>query len=148
MEFKTMSLLLKGSMSYNHKSIRAFGLNNSECSICAFVYTHEGCSQEEASSGLRMDKTTLAKSVLTLEEKGILSRKQDKVDRRKKVLKITGKGNKICAEVMKFHSEWLNKVLSVLSPEEQNTFENYCARLAAKAEELAAQKENEAKNEA
>lgn len=134
MDFQVLNLLLKCGMDFGHKRIRNRGLSDTECLICSYVYSHPGCSQDDAVQGLRMDKTTLAKALRTLEDKGCVERTQDAQDRRKNVLKVTQSGAERISEIAHLHDRWLSGILETLNPEERSQFESYCARLLEAAE--------------
>ena len=136
MEFQTLNLLLKCGMDFSHRRIRTHGLNDTECLICSYVYSHEGCSQDNTAKALRMDKTTAAKALRSLEDKGFVTRSQDAEDHRRKLLKLTPSGAERLSEVVHLHDSWMHRVLTCLSEEEQSQFENYCTRLMQAAEAL------------
>ena len=136
MDFQTLNLLFKSGMDFGHKRIREHGLSDTECFLCSYVYSHPSCSQDDAVQALRMDKTTAAKALRTLEAKGLLRRARDTVDKRKKVLFVTEDGVEKISAVADLHDQWFRQILSVLSPEEQAQFEDFCARLLRAAEEL------------
>lgn len=136
MDTISLNFFLKTSLDYNHEQVKSFGLSNSECAICSYVNRNEGCSQDDVVKGLRMDKTTLAKAVQSLEKKGLLSRKTDKNDRRKKLLHTTKKCRTLCEKLVEVHSKWINEVMSVLTPEEHELFDSFCIRLSEKAKDL------------
>ena len=139
MEFGTLDLLFKYGREFGHRRIRSRGLSDTECLLCSFVSAHPGCSQDDAVQGLHMDKTTVAKALRTLEEKGCLTRVQSPNDRRKKVLTVTKAGEEKLAAILHLHDQWMSRVLAALNPEEQTQFENYCVRLLRAAESLHAE---------
>ena len=129
MVFQKLHLLFKMGKEYNHQKIKDSGLSETECIICSFVISHEDCTQDDVVQAFHIDKTTIAKAMVTLEEKGFIERKQSADDKRKKVLKLTAVGKKATLAIGDLHEKWFEQVLSVLSPDEQKTFENYCDRL-------------------
>ena len=85
---------------------------------------------------LKTDKTTVGKALASLEKKNCVVRTQDVADKRVKRLSFTDTGREKMAELVDLHNNWLEKILTCLSPEEQEQFENYCQRLLAAAEQL------------
>lgn len=142
MDFQTLNLLFKCSREFGHKPIRDCGLTETECLICSYLYAHPDCSQDELVQGLRMDKTTAAKALRALEDEGLVARRADENDRRRKMLTVTKLGIDRSAAVVDLHDQWLGRVLSVLSEDEQTQFENYCVRLLRAAEALLQNQEN------
>ena len=136
MKFQTLDLLLKCGRKFGHKRLRDCSLSETECLACTYIYSSPGCTQEAAAQALRMDKTTMAKAMLTLEQKGLICRTRSASDRRKNELLLTEKGQKLLTGILHLHDQWLEQVMSVLSPEEQTQFEAYCLRLLSAAEQL------------
>lgn len=136
MDFNTLDLLLKCGMQFSHRRIRNTGLTNTECLICSYVGRTPGCTQEETARSLRLDKTTAAKAIGSLEAKGILCRARDTGDRRRKILALTEEGAERVRDISDTHDRWLKSVLGTLSEREQEEFEDYCRRLLRAAENM------------
>ena len=136
MDFQTLNLLFRCSKEFSHEKIRKQELSDTECMICSYIYSHENCSQDDVSVALKTDKTTVGKALASLEKKNCVVRVQDKADKRIKRLSFSVTGRKKTAELVNLHNNWLEKILTCLSPEEQTQFENYCQRLLAAAEQL------------
>lgn len=136
MDFRTLDLLLKCGKEFRHNKIRKSGLTETECLICSYVYSHANCTQDDVAHALRIDKTTIAKAMRMLEEKGELLRARDPLDRRRKNLRLTDEGAEKVSAILNLHDQWLNDVLSCLPPDEREQFEKSCRRLLCAAEEM------------
>lgn len=136
MDFQVLNALMKMMKGFAHSQIRAGGLNDTECMICSYVYSHENCSQDDVVKALCMDKTTVTKSMQALEKKGVILRVSDKTDKRRKVLSLTEEGKDKCSGILHIHDEWVGKVMEELSAEEQEQFESYCRRLVNAAKKI------------
>ncbi len=136
MNYQTLNLLFRCNKEFSHEKIRLQELSDTECMICSYVYSHENCSQDDVSTALKTDKTTVGKALVSLENKGCVVREQDGSDRRIKRLSLTDVGREKVAKLLDVHDNWLHEIMTCLSPEEQRQFENYCERLLAAAEKL------------
>ena len=136
MDFQTLNLLFRCNKEFSHDKIRRQELSDTECMICSYIYSHENCSQDDVSVALRTDKTTVGKALMSLEKKNCVMRLQDAADKRVKRLFLTDTGREKIAALVDLHNNWLEKILTCLSREEQEQFENYCERLLAAAEQL------------
>ena len=136
MDFQTLNLLFRCNKEFSHEKIRRQELSDTECMICSYIYSHENCSQDDVSVALKTDKTTVGKALMSLEKKNCVLRVQDAADKRVKRLSLTDTGREKIAALANLHNNWLEKILTCLSPEEQEQFENYCERLLAAAEQL------------
>ena len=133
MDFQIINDLYKFSKEFGSEQKKSCGLNDTECRICSYVYANKECSQEEVASGLKIDKTTIAKAISGLEKKGYLARIQSETDKRKKVLSITEYGYEKSYEILHLHDKWLNRVMQALTPSEREIFEDCCRRLLEEA---------------
>lgn len=136
MDFNTISLLLKYAREYGHTKIREVGISDTEHIICTFLYFHSDSYQDMIANSLKLDKTTVAKAILSLEERGLIKRMQNPYNRRKNILNITGDGKETISDVVGVYDEWLEKIEACLSNEEKEQFHDYCTRLLEKAKEI------------
>ena len=137
MDFNTINLLMTCAKEYSHARIREAGISDTGHRICAFLYFHSGAYQDMIASSLMLDKTTVAKSLSALEERGLITRVQDPENRRKNILAITDAGKETIADIAHIYDEWLNEVESCLSPDERTLFHGFCARLLESAKKTA-----------
>lgn len=133
MDFHNLNLLTKYAKEYGHSRIRVVGMSDTEHTICTFLFAHDGMSQDDVCEALRLDKATVARALLTLEEKGFVNRMPNSENRRKNLLSITDEGKKSIADVVHIYDEWFAQISACLSPEEQQRFDEYCSRLLAAA---------------
>ena len=70
MDFNTLNLLGKYAKEYSHAKVRCAGVSDTEHLICTFLYYHSNVSQDTIAKSLKLDKTTVAKALVLLEEKG------------------------------------------------------------------------------
>ena len=136
MDYQILNLLFRCNKEFSHGKIRRQELSDTECMICSYIYSHEGCSQDDVSAALKTDKITVGKALVSLENKACVVRAQDAADKRIKRLSLTDAGREKVAELVDIHNHWLRDIMTCLSEEEQNQFENYCVRLLAAAEKL------------
>lgn len=136
MDYQTLNLLFRCGKDFSHEKIRAHELSDTECMICSYIYSHEGCSQDDVATALKIDKTTVGKALASLERKSCVIRNNDAKDKRFKRLSLTEIGRKKVAELVDIHNTWLGEIMKCLTPEEQKQFENYCGRLLIAAEKL------------
>lgn len=136
MDFHNLSLLTKYAREYGHSKIRIVGMSDTEHTICTFLFGHDGMSQDDVCEALRLDKATVARALMTLEEKGFVNRVPNVENRRKNLLSITAEGKRSIADVVHIYDEWFAQISACLSPEEQQYFDEYCGRLLAAARKI------------
>ena len=136
MDYQTLNLLFRCNKAFSHEKIRLQELSDTECMLCSYIYSHENCSQDDVASALKTDKTTVGKALSSLEKKNCVARVQDNRDKRIKRLSLTETGRQKVAELVDLHNNWLAEIMTCLTNEEQQQFENYCERLLDVAEKL------------
>lgn len=139
MDYDTLNMIFRCNRTFGHKRSRGRGLTDTEYMLCSFVRANPGSSQDEVALALKTDKTSIAKACASLEEKGIIIRKQDPRDRRFKRLHLTEKGRRSLRKLKDIHDEWLTRTLDCLSEEEQAQLKDYCQRILARALTLEAE---------
>ena len=139
MNYQTLNLLFRCSKAFSHEKIRLQELSYTECMICSYIHSNEGCSQDEVAAALKTDKTTVGKALASLENKACVVRKQDAADKRIKRLSLSDVGKEKVSQLLDVHDGWLRSIMACLSEEERKQFENCCERLLAAAEKLAEQ---------
>jgi len=81
------------------KELARYHIGWGHFAILMSLYDQEGRSQETLAQSRGFDKTMIAKSILRLEEEGIVYRKIDPDDKRVKRLYLTEKGKKLRPEM-------------------------------------------------
>ncbi len=136
MGFQSLNRLWRYAKEYGDARIRNTGVSHTEYQICAFLHFHHDMSQDAVANALCLDKTTVAKALLTLEGKGYIRREQNPENRRKNILSITDEGRANIADVIDIYDLWTDAVCSCLSLEEKEAFEEYLVRMIEKARQL------------
>lgn len=136
MDYQKLNLLFRCNKEFCHGKIRLKDLSDTECMICSYIYSHENLSQDEVSVALKIDKTTVGKALASLEKRDCILRAQDPSDKRIKRLSLTSSGRQKISELVDIHNNWLSEIMTCLTVEEQQQFENYCDRLLTAAEKL------------
>lgn len=111
-------------VAHRYEGIRLKGSNigTSEFECLYYISKNNGMNQEKLRSFLNIDKSAVARMVANLEEKGYVSRIQDKDDKRAKKLFITDKAvdmKNMSSSVESFFYEWL---VEDIDPNEKEVF--------------------------
>ena len=136
MDCNTINLLSRYAKDYGHAAIREAGITDTEHRICTFIHFHRDAYQDMVANALMLDKTTVAKALVSLEERGLIKRIRNPDNRRRNILTITDKGKEAIIDIIGIYDEWLAKVESCLSDQEKEQFHSYCQRLLEKAKEI------------
>lgn len=114
------SLLMNYSSHGFVRFIRENGLSLSQISTL-FQLCHCGTSAvSKISSNLGISNAAASQLLERLVQQGLITRSENPSDRREKQLVLTNKGYELLMESTKACSEWQEKLIAMLTPEEQN----------------------------
>lgn len=88
---RSVAVLYRQFLRYLATALEGTGLSAGEYLFLPPLYEQDGQSQEQLSQHLSIDKAATARAVRSLEEKGFLSRRRDRQDRRCNRLYLTKK---------------------------------------------------------
>lgn len=92
------------------------------------IYRNEGINQEQLAKDFHLNESTIARNLKKLEDKGFIERIPDK---RKKIIKVTAKGEKTARKVMDYDKKW-DEQLNLTNEE----YDNFIKTLRKISEEL------------
>ena len=108
-----------------------------EWRILAVLGRYPGLTASEVVERTAMDKVAIHRAVKTLMQKGLLQRKVDKDDRRRRRLSLApGRGQAMLQEIIPQAREYERQLVDALAPKELDTLTSLLAKLQARAEQL------------
>ena len=136
MNYQQLNTLIKLGRDFGHEQIRDAGFTDTEHAICTFLCFHDRVSQDHIASALMLDKTTVAKALSAMEEKGLILREQNPKNRRENRIRITESGRSSVSSSVDLYDTWLRRVCSCLSAEELRQLDGYFDRIVQNAIQL------------
>jgi DNA-binding MarR family transcriptional regulator len=106
-----------------------FGLTIPEWRIMAVLGLKAPLSANEVCERTRMDKVQVSRAVARLLEKGLLTRKTARDDRRRSVLALSARGSRIYADVAPMTAAWEAQLLAHLDEEEVDALDRTLTKL-------------------
>lgn len=126
---------------YREKELKKFGLGGMHHTYIFNICRHPGITQEELSKIIFVNKSSVARQVAILEERGFVLRKPSPEDARKLLVYPTEKAlvlNPILAEVLR---SWNEQVLTDFSIEEQEALNQRLLQLKERSQILLEEEE-------
>jgi DNA-binding MarR family transcriptional regulator len=136
LNYQKMISIVKFGKVHVREHIRKAMLNDCEHAVCTFIYFRNGVSQDTIAEYLMLDKTTIAKTLKSLEKKGLVSRVQNTENRRKNVTSITDKGKETISNINGIYQDWYDTITSCFSDDEKQLFSVMCNKLSESAKDL------------
>ena len=123
LEMKVCKIYRKKNEKIN-EALEIFGISSSLSILLVNISRTPGLTQNQLKDFLNLDKTTISKSLKSLEEKQLIEKFIDTTDKRSFRIFPSTKGKKMSQDIKVILEEnWKNE-LSTLSSEELKTFDN------------------------
>ncbi|KIX14875.1 MarR family winged helix-turn-helix transcriptional regulator [Dethiosulfatarculus sandiegensis] len=126
---RRLGMLHRLSMSCMAGPLKELGISRGKVGFLMVLLRFDGIVQEELSNHLCIDRAATARALLDMEQDGLVTRKPDPEDRRKKRVYLTAKSRALHPRLLEILA-WHNEVLFTgLSPAEEDQFLNMLDRL-------------------
>ncbi len=133
---KMLNNISRSQAIYRHSKISADDLQSSQYAFVLAICREPGRSQEDIARELCVNKSTAARNITYLEEKGYVSRKPLANDRRQFSVFPTEKMLNILPEIRKVSKEWMSLLSHGISEQELQIFDSVLSRMQEKAREI------------
>ena len=140
---KMLNNISRSQSVYRHSKISATDLHSSHYAFVLAICRESGRSQEELAKELCLNKSTVARTLNLLEERGYITRTPLPNDKRQFSVYPTEKMLSILPEVKNTSIEWMSLLSEGIPQEELEIFNSVLERMQNKAREIIeAQEEN------
>ena len=133
---KMLNNISRSQAIYRHEKISADDLHSSHYAFVLAICRNEGRSQEELAKELCLNKSTVARALNSLEEKGYIKRTPLPQDKRQFSVYPTQKMVDVLPEVKKASEEWMLLLSDGIAPEELEVFNSVLERMQERARKI------------
>lgn len=133
---KMLNNISRSQAIYRHEKISADDLHSSHYAFVLAICRNEGRSQEELAKELCLNKSTVARALNSLEEKGYITRTPLPQDKRQFSVYPTPKMIDVLPEVKKASEEWMLLLSDGIAPEELEVFNSVLERMQERARKI------------
>lgn len=123
-----ISIIYREHAKYINDNVKDENLSFGLHPLLIKIYRNEGINQEQLARDFHLNESTITRNLKKLEDKGFIERIKDK---RKKIIKVTPKGEKIAKKVMDFDKKW-DEQLNLTDEE----YDNFISTLRKISEEI------------
>ncbi len=139
---KMLNNISRSQAIYRHSRISASDLQTGQYAFVLAICREPGRSQEELARELCINKSTVARNLNSLEEKGYISRTPLPNDKRYFSVHPTEKMLAVLPEIKAASREWMTLLSEGISEEELEIFDSVLARMQERAREIIAKQED------
>lgn len=133
---KMLNNISRSQAIYRHSKVSADDLQGGHYAFVLAVCRQPGRSQEELARELCVNKSTVARNLNYLEEKGYILRQPFKNDKRQFSVLPTEKMLAVLPEVRAASAEWMTLLSEGIEQDELDIFNSVLSRMQAKAREI------------
>ena len=140
---RLLSLLQRQSQIYQQRLLKPLGLQSSEFIYILHVGVHPEATQQEISDDLALDKAQTARSLQSLEKKGLITRKTSQTDTRAQKVSLTKAGQELRPKIMEIMMAWMNAITEGISEKEIAILYDNLNKMSKQALDLVKGEKNE-----
>lgn len=140
---KTLNNISRSQSVFRTSKLKADGICAAHHTFVLAICKHPGSSQEELAQEICLNKSTVARTLSHLEEKGYVRREANCEDKRSILVFPTEKMLQILPQVRSITKEFNSLISAEIPKEELDIFFSVLSRMEEKAKSIATNQENE-----
>lgn len=140
---KMLNNISRSQAIYRHSKIAADDLLSAHYAFALAICREPGRSQEELAQELCINKSTVARHLNTLEEKGYITRSSLPTDKRQFAVYPTQKMLDILPSIKDASNEWMTLLSEGIPKDELDVFNSVLERMQARARQIITKQEEE-----
>lgn len=107
---RLISIISKIQTVYFNRYLEKYNINTTQMHLLFIIYHNRDINQEEIANQCYINKGAVARSIKKLEDKNLITREIDQLNRRQNKISLTGEGEKILNETNDFLNQWEKEV--------------------------------------
>ncbi len=119
---KYISVSYRRTHMFINENLKSVGITSGQYMFVLGICENPGCTQEELSHYLLIDKSTSAKVISMLESQGYVVKKPNETDRREYHLFPTEKAVEVNKTILQVHDKWQDLMTENLTEIERDVF--------------------------
>lgn len=132
---RQISITYRCAMRFRENELADTGLAGCQTPYLTTLYRQPGISQEEMARALNVNKSSVARQLSVLEEKGYVRRVPSYTDKRILLVHPTEKALALKERLYHCYHDWSSYLTQDFTEEEKQTLSRLMARIAARAED-------------
>ena len=131
---RQINIISRCATMYRDRALSDTGLAGCHTPYILALYRIPGCTQEELARDLNVNKSSVARQLAVLEERGFIRREPAPGDRRSQLVYPTQKALDLQPRIRQVLREWKAYLTGELTPQEQEVLSGLICRVADRAE--------------
>ena len=132
---RQISITYRCAMRYRERELADTGLAGCQTPYLTALYRQPGISQEELTRSLNVNKSSVARQLSALEEKGYVRREPSPTDKRMMLVYPTQQAVALIDRIFACYGSWNSYLTQDFTEEEKDMLSKLMVRIAARAED-------------
>ncbi len=131
---RQISITYRCAMRYRERELADTGLAGHQTPYLTALHRRPGITQEELARELNVNKSTVPRQLLVLEEKGYVLRENDPSDKRSQLVFLTEQAEELITRIYSCYHDWSDYLTQDLTEAEQAELSRLMAHIAQRAD--------------
>ncbi len=131
---RQISITYRCAMRYRERELADTGLAGHQTPYLTALHRRPGITQEELARELNVNKSTVTRQLLVLEEKGYIFRENDPNDKRSQLVYPTEQTEELISRIFACYGDWSDYLTQDLSDAEQAELSRLMDHIAKRAD--------------
>jgi DNA-binding MarR family transcriptional regulator len=115
-----ISIIIRNHFVFMNRELKHLELTEGQVPCIMAISNRPGITQDDLARMFHIDKGAIARTIRKLEEKRLINKVQDSMNRRRYLLSLTEKGEGIIPEILLAERKWENIIFKNFSDEERS----------------------------
>jgi MarR family transcriptional regulator, temperature-dependent positive regulator of motility len=115
-----VSIVVRNHFIFMNRELKHLELTEGQVPCLIVISKKSGITQDDLAKMFHIDKGTIARAIRKLDERGMINKVQDPVNRRRYLLSITEKGEKVIPVILQAEKRWEDIIFKGFSDEERS----------------------------
>ena len=133
---KNISILYRQFNMFLNNELEKVDITATELMYLGSLYKKDGITQDELVREYCIDKAATARTIQSMEKKGLVYRKADEVDKRAKRVYLTEKADEYRKLIQDIQKKWIEKINMEIAEDDMEVFLKVLSSVTTRIQEI------------
>lgn len=133
---RLVSILYRKNQTYLNQALRPLDITATEMSALLCLYHSDGVTQDDISHYLLIDKAAIARAIITLLDKGLITKEKDDLDKRANRIYLSHKGKALEGSIRPILKGWNDLLIEGIDHKDVETMFHVLEQMVKRLEVL------------
>jgi DNA-binding MarR family transcriptional regulator len=133
---KNISILYRQFNMFLNNELEKVDITATELMYLGSLYKKDGITQDELVREYCIDKAATARTIQSMEKKGLVYRKADEVDKRAKRVYLTEKADEYRKLIQDIQKKWIEKINMEIAQDDMEVFLKVLSSVTTRIQEI------------